>query len=155
MKRSNIGKSFTISAVAALAIGLAPIASADDKGCSNATLKGTFAYTGTGFNVSPPASAGPFAEVGTQTFDGKGATSTTFTASANGNIFQVTLAGTYTVNPDCTGTFSLAAPAIGITIPIFFVIGDGGNEFQALETLPGVVVTRLGRRQFPVGDWRQ
>ena len=155
MKRSTIAKTFTAAAFTALAIGLAPTANADDKGCSNATLKGTFAYIGTGFNVTPASAAGPFAEVGTQTFDGKGATSTTFTASANGNIFQVTLAGTYSVNPDCTGTFNLAAPAIGITIPIFFVIGDGGNEFKALETLPGVVVTRLGRRQFPVGDWRQ
>jgi hypothetical protein len=88
MKRSTIAKTFTIAAVSALALGIAPTMSAADKGCSNASLQGTFAYTGTGFVVTPTARAGPFAEVGTQTFDGNGATTTTFTASGNGNLFQ-------------------------------------------------------------------
>ena len=43
-------------------------------------------------------SCGPFAEVGRQTFDGKGNTDATATLSTNGNIVQVTIAGTYTVN---------------------------------------------------------
>src|SRR6516164_9161351 len=107
MKRSTIAKTVTIAAVSALALGIAPTMSAADKGCSNASLQGTFAYTGTGFVVTPAARSGPFAEVGTQTFDGKGATITTFTASGNGNMFQTTFTGTYTVNPDCTGTINL------------------------------------------------
>ena len=155
MKSNTTAQTFAIAAVTGLALGIAPTATAGDKGCSNATLNGSFAYTGTGFVVTPAAAAGPFAEVGVQTFDGKGTTSTTFTASQNGNIFQATLTGTYTVNPDCTGTFNLPAPALGISIPVFFVIDDGATEFQAIETLPGVVFTRLGRRQFPEGDWRQ
>ena len=155
MKRSTIAKTFAIAVVAALALGMAPTAKADHKGCSNASLKGTFAYTGTGFIVTPAAFAGPFAEVGTQTFDGKGATTTTFTASQNGNIFQTTFTGTYTVNPDCTGTFNLSAPALGITVTLFFVIDDNLNEFQAVETLPGAVVTRIARKQFPNGDSRE
>jgi len=49
----------------------------------------------------PPPYAGPFAEVGRQTFDGKGKTDATVTVSANGNIFfKVTFEGTYAVNPD-------------------------------------------------------
>jgi hypothetical protein len=99
--------------------------------------------------VTPAVHAGPFAEVGTQTFDGKGATTTTFTASGNGNLFQATLTGTYTVNPDCTGTINLPFPAAGITVTLFFVIDDNLNEFRAIETLPGAVVTRIGRRLFP------
>lgn len=74
--RHTTAKTFTIAAVSALALGIAPAMSAADKGCSNASLQGTFAYTGTGFVVTPVARAGPFAEVGTQTFDGKGATTT-------------------------------------------------------------------------------
>ncbi len=77
MKRSTIAKTFTIAAVTALALGVAPTAKADDKGCSNASLKGTFAYTATGFITAPPAMAGPFGGVGTQTFDGKGGTTAT------------------------------------------------------------------------------
>ena len=110
MKRSTIAKTFTIAAVTALALGIAPTAKADDKGCSNATLKGTFAYKATGFITAPPALAGPFAGVGTQTFDGNGATTATATSSQNGNILPVTVTGTYTVNPDCTGTYTLQFP---------------------------------------------
>jgi hypothetical protein len=155
MKRSNIAKTFTLAAVAALALGMAPAAKADYKGCSNASLHGTFAYTLTETVIAPPSIAGPSAEVGTQTFDGKGATTGTATLSANGNIFQLTFAGTYTVNPDCTGTFTLQIASVGITQHVFFVIDDSGTEFRAIETDPGFVGTRIGRRQFPADDWRK
>ena len=158
MKRSSIAKTFS-AAVTLLTLSVAPAAKAADKGCSNDSLQGTFAYTGTGFVVTPAAHAGPFAEVGTQTFDGNGATTTTFTASGNGNLFQTTFTGTYTVNPDCTGTMNLVAPGpvppAGVTVTLFFVMDDNLNGFQAIETLLGVVVTRTARRQFPVGNWRQ
>ena len=42
-----------------------------------------------------------------QTFDGNGNTNATATISSNGNIAKVTVQGTYTVNPDCTGTMIL------------------------------------------------
>jgi hypothetical protein len=159
MKRSTIATTFTIAAVSALALGVAPTMSAGDKGCTNASVQGTFAYTGTGFVVTPTARAGPFAEAGTQTFDGKGGTTASFTASGNGNIFQTTFTGTYTVNPDCTGTINFTAsgpvPPAGTIVTLFFVIDDNFNGFQAIETVPGVVVTRTARRQFPAGDWRQ
>jgi hypothetical protein len=152
MKCNHIAKMFSIGAVAVLSLISAPAASADEKACSVAGLKGTFTYTGTGFNVSANGAAAPFAEVGTQTFDGKGATSTTFTASANGNIFHITLSGTYTVNPDCTGTVTLLTPAPNPTVTLFFAIAANYNEFQAIETLPGAVVTRIGHRIFPGRD---
>jgi len=149
MKRSTIAKTFTVAAVTALALVIAPAAKADDKGCSNTTLRGTFVYTSTGFITAPPAVAGPFAETGTQVFDGRGGTTATATLSQNGNILQVSITGTYTVNPDCTGTFTLQVSPIGITVHVSFVIDDGANEFQAIETEPGLVITRIGRRQFP------
>ena len=43
MKRSTIAKTFT--AITAFALALAPSAKADDKGCTNNILQGTFAYT--------------------------------------------------------------------------------------------------------------
>jgi hypothetical protein len=110
---------------------------------------------GHGIYCDPGRLRGPFAEVGTQTFDGNGATTTTFTASQNGNMFQVTFTGTYTVKSDCTGTFTLSNPDLGLTVTLFFVIDDNLNEFQAVETLPGAVVTRIARKQFPNGDSRE
>jgi len=149
MTRSTIAKSFTMAAVTALALSVAPTAKADDKGCSNASLQGTYAYTSTGFITAPPAMAGPFAETGAQTFDGKGATTATAALSQNGLIVPVTIIGTYTINPDCTGTLTLQVSPGNITVHIFLVINDSGNGFQAIETDPGFVITLSGRRLYP------
>jgi len=147
MKRS-FAKTLTATAITALALGIASTAYADDKGCSNVTLRGTFAYTSTGSIAAPPEVAGPFVEVGTQTFDGSGATTATATLSQNGNILPVTITGTYTVNPDCTGTMTVQVSPISVTVHVFFVIDDNLNEFQAIETDPGLVITRIARRLF-------
>jgi len=150
--KCSIARTFPMVAITALALATSPTAKADDKGCSNATLQGTFAYTSTGFITAPPAIAGPFAETGKQTFDGRGGTTAAVTLSQNGNILPVTITGTYTVNPDCTGTMTLQVSPIDVTVHVLFVIDDGGNGFQAIETDPGFVITRIGRRLFPGRD---
>jgi len=154
MKRSTIAKTFTIAAVTVLALGLAPAAKAD-KGCTNATLSGTFSQRGTGVIIAPPSIAGPMANVGTLTFDGRGAVTGTAVNSLNGTIVPATEKGAYQVNPDCTGTYTVQISPLGITGHAFFVIDDSANEIQIITTDPGVVITCTARRQFPVGDWRQ
>jgi hypothetical protein len=154
MKRSTTGKAFAIAAVTALALTVAPMAKADSKGCSNATLKGTFADKDTGFITAPPTLAGPFAGVNTEIFDGNGALTTTGMASLNGTIVPAASKGTYTVNPDCTGTYTVQN-SLGLTIHAFFVIADSGNELHVIVTDPGTVITCIARRQYPMGDWRQ
>src|SRR5579863_3121335 len=155
MKRSTIAKTFAIAAAAALAVAIAPTANAADKGCSNASITGTFAYTTTGSVVKPGgAPVGPEVEVGTQTFDGNGGTSgSAMLVDATGVLHQLTFTGTYTVNPDCTGTFALLVAPFGATVRRFFVIDDNLNGFQAIAL--GAPITGIGRRQFPLGDWRQ
>lgn len=155
MKRSTVAKAFTIAAVTALALGVTPTANADDKVCSNATLKGTFAHSSAGFITAPPALAGPLAHVASETFDGNGGLTSAGWVSQNGNIVHVTETGTYTVNLDCTGTYTSHLSPIGVTANVFFVIADGGNELHIIETDPGTVLTAVARRQFPVGDPRQ
>jgi hypothetical protein len=149
MKRYSLTKTFTVAAVAVLALGISPLAKADNKGCSNATIKGTFAHTASGFEIAPPSIAGPVAGVGTDTFDGKGGVTTSAMVSVNGNIIPITATGTYKVNPDCTGTYVIP----GTTL--FFVIADSGNEIHAICVDPGVVLNHTFRRQYPEGDWRQ
>jgi hypothetical protein len=56
MKRTITRNIFAVTLTTALAVGVASTAQAADKGCSNATLTGTFAYTNTGFFT---AAAGP------------------------------------------------------------------------------------------------
>jgi hypothetical protein len=148
MKRATIANTFALAAVTALALGIAPMAKADNnKGCSNATLKGTFAHLATGFVTAPPAMAGPLTGVGTDTFDGNGGVTSTATVSINGNIVPLSATGTYKVNPDCTGTYSA-----GTNLAI--VISNSGDEIQAICTEAGIVLTHTFRRQFPVSDWR-
>lgn len=153
MKRSTIAKTFAMAAVTALALAMVPTAKADDKGCSNATLKGTFAHIGSGFTTAPPEMAGPLAGVGTDTFDGNGNITGTATLSLNGNIVSAGETGTYKVNPDCTGAYTVQF-SVGGTTRANFVIADSGNEIHAVCTDAGTVLSHLFRRLFPVTDWR-
>ncbi len=151
MNRSTIAIAFTMTVIAALALGTAPAANAQ-LSCSDATLKGTFAYTSTGFITAPPSLAGPVAEMGTQTFDAAGNTTATATLSQNGNVGPVSITGTYTVNADCTGTMTLQVSIPGIPafpLHVSFVMDDNGKEFQAMETDAGFVITRIARKIFP------
>jgi hypothetical protein len=66
------------------------------------------------------------------------------------DVQTVTGTGTYSVNPDCTGTYTVQISPLGLTAHGFFVIDHSGNEFQLIETDPGTVVTGVVRRQFPV-----
>jgi hypothetical protein len=79
-KCTTIGKVFTIAAALTLGLVITPTASAQYKGCSNASLRGSFSQTGSGVITSPPDQAGPF---------------------ANAKM------GTYTVSSDCTGTYTV------------------------------------------------
>jgi hypothetical protein len=153
MTHSTIAKIFTIAAVSALALSIAPTAKAQvntevDKGCSNATLSGTFAYTVTGSFVAAPAPLGPYAEAGAQTFDGHGGTTATGMSNTNGTAMPSAATGAYTVNSDCTGSFTLDI-APGITAHYFFVVSDAGAEYQAVCLDPVAVITRSGRRLYP------
>jgi hypothetical protein len=138
-----------IAAVIVLGIGSAARAGEAER-CSNATLRGSFGYTSTGTllpSAAPPPFAGPFAEIGRQTFDGAGNTEATATLSANGNIVRVTIVGTYSVNPDCTGVMTLGVSPLGLTVNADFVIVRGSAEVHAIGTDSGVVETRIYKRQ--------
>jgi hypothetical protein len=99
-------------AVSALMLGLSAIpASAEDNGCSNATLKGDYAYAVSGSATIPPA--GFVAILGRIALDGKGS----FTGSVNGSIAgivilkDVAVTGSYRIASDCTGTLTTDYPA--------------------------------------------
>jgi hypothetical protein len=79
--------------------------------------------------------------------DGKGNVSGTQTVNAAGTICSYTLAGTYTVNPDGTGTLTniIATPVAGssaqciaavagISFSFSFAFGNGVNHLDLAET---------------------
>jgi hypothetical protein len=143
MKLSNTANAFTIVAVFALALTAAPAARAADKGCSDATLKGTYADQDTGTIVG----LGPFAGVNLDTFNGKGKLTISGVSSVNGSISTGVETGTYHVNPDCTGTYKVEGG--GITVDAFFVIDEDGNELKIVITDDGNVINCIARKQFP------
>jgi hypothetical protein len=79
MRRTSARATLVILLATAVVLGIVPYAQADEqKDCSNATLRGSFGYTITGLSFSaPPPLAGPFGQVGRQTFDGNGNTAAT------------------------------------------------------------------------------
>jgi hypothetical protein len=105
--------------------------------CSNASLKGSYAFRVDGTNISNPyLPLGPFAAVGENIYDGKGNMRGTITISANGMIIPTTYAGTYTVGANCTGVKS-AALKIGAVVDFSFVIDDNLRGIQMVLTQAG------------------
>ena len=135
------------------ALGIMPKAQAGERReCSNASLRGSFGFTNTGTNLALPSPlAGPVAQIGRQTFDGRGNTRATTTLSVNGNILAATAEGTYVVNPDCTGSMTLFVSPFNITINLDFVIDDDGAELRAILTDAGSNESRVYKKQFPQG----
>jgi hypothetical protein len=142
MKLLKSTKSLTALAVFALAIATAS-ARADDR-CSNATLKGTWSDQDTGTIVG----VGPFAGVNVDSFDGHGKLTISGISSLNGSVSPGVETGTYHVNQDCTGTYTVQ-DSFGDTFDAYFVIGDGGNEIRIVITDAGTVINCVARRQFP------
>ena len=150
MKRAIARTTLVVAFATVFALGIVSRAQAQAQGCSNDTLGGSsFGYTSTGTLLPIYAQhfAGPFAEVGTQSFNVNGNTQATATLSANGNIQQVTIQGTYTVNPDCTGSMTLYVLPFQSTVHVYFVIDGGGAELRAIVTDPGVVESRVYGKQ--------
>ena len=149
MKRSTIAKTFTLAAVAVIALGMSSAAKASDKGCSVNTLRGSYAQTGSGVITAPPDQAGPFANVGTLVFDGNGGLTGTLVVSSNGSSSPATETGTYTVSSDCTGTYTVQIAPFGITSQAFFAIDTNGDELEIIVTDSGSVITCVAKKLFP------
>jgi hypothetical protein len=147
MKCTTVGKLFTIAAAMTLVLAIAPTVQASDKGCSNNTLRGSYAQTGSGVVTAPADQAGPFANVGTLIFDGNGGL--TGVIVVNGSSAQATETGTYKVNPDCTGTYTVEIDPFGITSSAFFAIDTNGDELEIIVTDPGSAITCVAKKLFP------
>jgi hypothetical protein len=135
--RKRIKPGIVAAVLASLTIsGFATRLDARDR-CTNASLKGSYAFKVDGTNVSNPyLPLGPFAAVGKNTYDGKGQMRGVITVSSNGSIIPATYTGIYTVNANCTGVKS-ATLSIGAVVDFFFVIDDDLREIQMVVTQAG------------------
>jgi hypothetical protein len=113
------------------------------QGCSLATLKGTYAFIRTGVNNG---AGGPIAQIGTSFYNGDGTRGLIRTTrSTNGTIRDWTDTlnnGTYTLDPDCTGSFFDETG----TKTENFVVLDGGKRYLLLSVAVGTIVSEEGTR---------
>jgi hypothetical protein len=141
-----LAKATLLAAMAFPAIsGVAWAGGTDDLGCSNATLKGEYAFGVTNYVGNPIVVV-----AGIEVFDGNGK----FTQRDYGGDSvpaefsppgQET--GTYTVNPDCTGSMVINLNVPGVpagtssgVIHTLFVISNGGRHIHDVvseATFPG------------------
>jgi hypothetical protein len=136
MKRNVSFTTLAMIFLTVLYVGLAPAARAQDEpGCSNASVAGKWGFTTNGTVVG----IGPRASLGIFTLDGAGnLVNGKATASLNGSVTDETFAGTYSVNPDCTGKlaiqiFDLPGNKI-LTATLDLVFDNNVRELRAIFT---------------------
>jgi hypothetical protein len=113
-------------------------------GCSVASLRGKYAFRRTGVNN---VVGGPIAQIGIDVFNGDGTRGLIrSTRSTNGEIEDWTNFptgnGTYTVDPDCTGSFFETNGTKSDNV----VVLDGGKRFMLLSVAPETITTEEGIR---------
>jgi hypothetical protein len=109
--------------------------------CTLATLKGRYLFGGIA-TLLPPAAPQQtlLAVAGYHVFNGDGTGTDVVTASINGAIVEENsvVPIRYTVNPDCTGTYTV--PSEELSFSIF--IAPNGTELIAIATTPGFVLVQ-------------
>jgi hypothetical protein len=113
-------------------VALVPAAHAAER-CTAATLRGNYGFTFSGFVQDQTGNNVPFSGIGLATLDGEANASANITASVNGTLQVFQWTGTYTVNPDCTGS----ALSTNGNADFSLVIVRGGAEFMGVATNPG------------------
>ncbi len=102
MKHNIPATAFLMVFAAMFVVSTVTPARAADSACSLSRAAGHYGFLDSGTVVG----VGARAAVGLLTFDAEGNISGPVTASLGGSVTGTTLSGTYSVNPDCTGTAS-------------------------------------------------
>jgi hypothetical protein len=133
-------------------VGVGPLAvepgyAGENEGkCSLATLKGLYMFAQSGY-TTVSGSLVPEGVTGKDIFDGKGKFDSLATISIAGDIIPDDAApGTYTVNPDCTGTVivHMTPPIPDVHLDIF--VAPDGSKFFTIQTDAGNVLSGTIRR---------
>jgi hypothetical protein len=126
----------------------------DGPTCTLKTLKGRYLFGNVGTTLLAPDDPDPLAKqqlvaiAGFHTFNGDGTGTDMVTLTINGVLVRENFVTpiTYTVNPDCSGTYTV--PIAGVSFGIF--IAPNGAELIVIGTTPGdVSVEGPSRRVSP------
>ena len=150
----SVAKLGVLSTVLFLAC-LAPVARAEN--CSTATVAGAWGFTLSG-SATLPTGPVQVAAVGRVVLDHEGNGAGTEARSVGGGYADETLAVSWTVNPDCTGTLNANIYEDGqlVRVSVTTIVFDGNSkEFRMIQkslALPDgtqlpVVITLEGKKQ--------
>jgi len=125
--------------------------------CNNLLIAGTYGFTIEGAKLAGPGPTGAQVGVAMTEFDGKGGLHQIDTVTINGLVVSdwthPKANGTYSVNPDCTGTFTIDFTDGRPPATANFVVVDNGAEIDTVVISAagnqGILATRsIGKRRF-------
>ncbi len=99
--------------LAALTLASVRASVSEASGCTNASIAGAYGLMATGSLFGSNGTPSGIALLGRSVYDGQGRLTGTQTDSIDGTIEQFTLAGTYAVQPDCTGSETFTFIPVG------------------------------------------
>lgn len=147
----TLSSMIAIAAILMIGAGRNPAQAHDDDGlfkhraprCTAGTASGTYGYQMAGQIVG----LGPFLVNGLFTHFPNGTMDADVQLLVGNASFPAAgTGGTFTINPDCTGSGNFLVAALGLTVTYNFIATDGGNQIELLNTNPGIVLHGIGRR---------
>jgi hypothetical protein len=118
-----------------LASGASAVAQSSDGHCSNPTLLGNYGFAAKGVLFPAPGISLAFRSVGIAHFDGQGNLTWLEHTVINGTLLQpgrTEASGSYTVNPNCTGTAVINTPNSRVLLNLGFVVVRQGKEIHTV-----------------------
>src|SRR5262249_21290843 len=151
--KTVIAFSATFSIVMAALVGLPalrmlrPSVVRAQTGCSATSLSNAYGYNFSGTFYDNVGNLYFYADVGVLSADGNGQLTGSDTVSKDGVIKQQrTFTGTYTVNPNCSGSAKFQF-SDGSNTTMDFALGNGGKAISFIDTDTNVIVTGTATAQ--------
>jgi hypothetical protein len=117
-------------------------------GCSVGSVQGNYVSQYTGFVFPLPGAPAmvPYAGIQQSVADGNGNITGSNTFSLNGVTIRNTFSGTYTVNPDCTGSTTFT-DNFGNVGNADWLVANGGTRILTVNTQTGVTISAVASQQ--------
>jgi hypothetical protein len=140
-----MNKKLVVNVAASALLALAALGSAyaqsDSPACKNKLIAGNYGFTIQGNKLGGQGPTGPQVGVAMTEFDGKGGLTQIDTVTVSGEVvadFTHTPAtGTYALNSDCTGTFTINFTDGRPPVVANFVVVEGGSEIDTVVISAG------------------
>ena len=125
--------------------------------CNDKLIAGNYGFTVQGNKLGGEGPTGLMVGVAMTKFDGKGGLSQIDTVTIDGEVVadctHARATGTYSVNSDCTGTFTINFNDNRPAVVVNFVVAANGNEIDTVVISAGgdqgiLATGSIGKRRF-------